>query len=437
MAGLIGRASGHVQSAATGGMSFAWNGAFYVVICPWSSRDKRHMRIAIAGAGVASLAAGAALARAGRDVTIFDRFDAPRPIGSGLVIQPVGQAVLATLGALDQAATRGQFITRLVGSEARGERRVLDVQYDPGGRRGTQGLAIHRAALFDVLLQAARDAGATLVPAHEVTGLSGDVRRRLRFADGRESTPFDLVIDASGAGSPLTPLRPRALPYGAIWGTVPWPADTALPATRLTQRYVRARHMLGVLPVGLVPGKTGPRAAIFWSLPRRDLAAWQAAPLEDWKAGAATVWPEFAPFLRTVTTHADMTPAFYSHGTLHRPARPGLIHIGDAAHQASPQLGQGANMALLDAQALSIALRQVPDNLPAALAACHRLRRRHLVIYQVLSRMLTPMYQSDSRALPLLRDHVLTPVSRLGLVQVLLSRLVCGDLVSPIRGGGP
>ena len=39
--------------------------------------------------------------------------------------------------------------------------------------------------------------------------------------------------------------------------------------------------------------------------------------------------------------------------TLRAPAEPGLIHLGDAWHTTSPQLGQGANMALLDAMAFS------------------------------------------------------------------------------------
>ena len=394
------------------------------------------LQIGIAGAGIGGLSAGVGLAQAGHAVTIFDRFDAPRPVGSGLVIQPVGQAVLAGLGALDGAVARGQLIDRLLGSVAGRNIRALDVTYDPGEARGVRGLAIHRAALFDVLLEAARAAGADIIASHEVAGVSDAPKRAFAFLDGDQSPPFDLIIDATGSGSPLSPLRARALPYGAIWGTVPWPEHTNLTQTQLTQRYVAARHMLGVLPVGLLPADDTPRAAIFWSLPRSGLDTWRSGSLDDWKAQATAIWPDFAPFLTTIQCHADMTPAFYAHGTLRRPLQRGLVHIGDAAHQASPQLGQGANMALLDARALLAALAAHPGDIPTALATYTRARKWHLAIYQLLSRLLTPMYQSDSRALPFLRDHVLTPVSRLGLVQSLLARLVCGDLVTPIRGAG-
>ncbi len=109
-----------------------------------------------------------------------------------------------------------------------------------------------------------------------------------------------------------------------------------------------------------------------------------------------------------------MTQARYAHGTLRRPLAPGLVHIGDAAHRASPQLGQGANMALLDALALGLALRGPLEDAPADYAA---MRRWHVLIYQGLSAAFTPMYQSGSRSLPWLRDRLLAPASTLPLVR--------------------
>ncbi|MEO1307619.1 MAG: FAD-dependent monooxygenase, partial [Pseudomonadota bacterium] len=148
---------------------------------------------------------------------------------------------------------------------------------------------------------------------------------------------------------------------------------------------------------------------------------------------AQTLWPDIAPFLQSVERHDDMTMARYTHGTLNRPVAERLIHLGDAAHRASPQLGQGANMALLDAYALAWALRQRTD-LADALALYKTSRRWHVRIYQWMSWAFTPQYQSDSRALPWLRDQVLMPVSRIPPVPRILSSLVCGTLVSPVAG---
>lgn len=385
------------------------------------------LRIAIAGAGIGGLAAAAALARAGHAVTVYDRFAEPAPVGSGLVIQPVGQTVLAELGAAEEAERRGARVHRMLGHAAESGRRVLDVSYDaPGVPRF--GLALHRAALFDLLHRAALSAGAGIVADHEVTGAESG---HLRFASG-QAGPFDLIVDASGAGSVLSPMRARPLGYGALWATVDWPHGTALPWNELRQVYRRADRMLGVLPVGQVPGQAGRKAAIFWSLPADGHAAWCAAGLDAWRAEAEALWPEFAPFAAQIERPEQMTMARYAHGTLSRPFDDRLAFIGDAAHRASPQLGQGANMALLDAWALARALEAARGDVALALKWYAQARRWHVRSYQFMSRLFTPQYQSDSRWLPVLRDRALFPMSQVRPVTGMLTRLVCGDLLPPL-----
>lgn len=384
------------------------------------------MDIAIAGAGIGGLAAGALLARAGHRVAIYDQFDAPAPVGSGLIIQPVGQAVLDRLGAGEAARAHGTAIRRMLGHEAAGDRPVLDVRYDRDGR-GVAGLAIHRAALFEALHAAAVAAGVRVLPRHRVTGARDG---RLSFAHGGEGGPFDLVVDASGARSAISPLRARELPYGAVWGTVDWPAGCGLPDDQLTQRYRRADRMIGVLPVGTLPGGTARKAAIFWSLPSGGHEAWMQGGLERWRQDACALWPGFAPFAEQIDEPGRMTMARYSHGTLRRPWGERLAIIGDAAHRASPQLGQGANMALLDAAALAAALERAEGE--AALRLYAAARRWHVLAYQAMSWAFTPQYQSDSRLLPLLRDRLLYPLSQMPPLPALLSRLVRGDLLPPL-----
>src|SRR5690606_21677908 len=138
----------------------------------------------------------------------------------------------------------------------------------------------------------------------------------------------------------------------------------------------------------------GPRAALFWSLRGDRLAYWRAAGLDAWKADVLDLWPATAPLLDQNAHPDQLSFATYAHRTLRHPVGPGLIHLGDAWHSTSPQLGQGANMALLDAYALALGLRRA-RTLADALAETVRLRRDQIQLYQALSRLLTPLYQSD------------------------------------------
>jgi 2-polyprenyl-6-methoxyphenol hydroxylase-like FAD-dependent oxidoreductase len=62
-----------------------------------------------------------------------------------------------------------------------------------------------------------------------------------------------------------------------------------------------------------------------------------------------------------------------------------------------------------------------------------RARRLHTKIYQAMSWAFTPMYQSDSKILSILRDRVLFPVSQIPPTPRILTSLVCGTMVSPLR----
>ena len=385
------------------------------------------MKIAIVGCGIGGLTAASFLADYGNEVIVFDQFAEPAPVGSGLVIQPVGFEVLRKLGIADRALQKGACGYRMLGLETDSGRKVLDVSYGELGGANF-GLGIHRASLFDILFRATKQRRVNIQAESKV--IQSTVINGLRFLElenGQQAGPFELVIDASGAQSTLSPLRARALPFGAIWGTVDWPEQTTLQYTQLEQRYRKASKMIGILPIGSLPNENGKKAALFWSMPRNDYELWLQTDIARWHAEAKKLWPELAPFIEQITQHEQMTMARYSHGQLFTPYAERLVFIGDSAHRASPQLGQGANMALLDAYALAIALEQY--SLDEALPAYAKARRNHVMIYQALSWAFTPMYQSDSKLLPLLRDWVLAPMSQLPPVAAMLTSLVKGSMV--------
>lgn len=390
------------------------------------------MKIAICGCGIGGISAAILAHRMGFDVSLFDQFETPEPVGSGLVIQPVGLKVLKQLGAAEAALSKGAKGFHMIGHEAKSGRRVLDVSYGPTGG-DSFGLGIHRASLLGALLDVAKSEGIVIIGQHRVASTQLSVKGRfVSFENGTTLGPFDLVIDTMGAGSPISKLNAKPLPYGAIWGTVDWPEDCALRYDRLQQRYRRASNMIGILPIGTLPGEDKKKAALFCSMPLTEIENWKNTPIEKWRTNATTLWPELAPFTDQITDHTQMTPALYSHGGLHTPYGDRIVHIGDAAHRASPQLGQGANMALLDAAALMECLETLPIN--QALPKYAKSRRLHTNFYQGMSWAFTPMYQSNSRILPILRDYILGPLSKVPPVPFILSSLVKGSLINPMRG---
>jgi 2-polyprenyl-6-methoxyphenol hydroxylase-like FAD-dependent oxidoreductase len=399
----------------------------------------RTLDIAIVGAGPAGLAAALFLQRDGHRVTIFEKFDRPRPVGSGLILQPTGLSVLNALGLLPAIVARGARIDRLHGADATSGRTVLDVGYaaGPGGRFG---IAVHRAALFGVLHRAVLADGIAIVTDTDVDRIDhvGQVPNLLSNTGAPIGT-FDLVVDASGTRSKLkaqshAPAEPKPLAYGAFWASLGWRGEGFDPHA-LSQRYDRARVMIGVLPIGRIEPDGHDMAAFFWSLKPAESEAVKALGINAWKARVAGYWPDCAAYLDQIGGFDDLALARYGHHTLKPPAGRGLAIIGDAAHSTSPQLGQGANMALLDAASLAYALRNTGD-VADALDSYAKARRFHVRLFQALSYLLTPFYQSDSTVVPFLRDTMVSTVARVPPVPRVLAAMVSGMLGRPLASAG-
>jgi 2-polyprenyl-6-methoxyphenol hydroxylase-like FAD-dependent oxidoreductase len=308
---------------------------------------------------------------------------------------------------------------------------VLDARFAelPGPK--SLGLGIHRASLFGLPFDAAVKSGVTIEPAHEVAASSCDATGRwLEFSNAERAGPFDLVIDALGLHTPLAPRCGKDLTFGALWATLPWPDTGPFQRNRLEQRYRAAREMVGVLPTGTRAGN-GEELAFFWSLPADGYERWQDRGLSAWRSEVAALWPECAPLAEQIVDPAQLSMARYAHRTLPAPAQHRLIHLGDAWHTASPQLGQGANMGLLDAWAVAEALRLSRDPLLVP-ALTVQLRGIHIALYQAATAFFTPLYQSNAATPAWVRDRLFAPASRWWPGKQIQAILMSGLLGAPL-----
>ena len=361
------------------------------------------LRVAVAGCGIAGLAAALFLHRARHEVVVFEQAQTPVPAGSGLLLQPPGMLVLQHLGVLNSALAAGQPVRRLYG-RTRAGRAVMDIRYNDW-LSGGFGLGIHRGVLWGLLYRAALNKGIAIRPGVHLERVErADGRTSVIAGDGAQHGPFDLVIAADGARSTLRKAHfsdaTREYEWGALWATLSQP--DGWDAECLAQRYDTARTMMGVLPVGRDLKGQGPDVTMFWSARGVDLDAVRA-DVAAWRNAALALWPEARPLVEQVTASEQLIPARYLDV---RPARwiaDSLVLIGDAAHGTSPQLGQGATLGLLDAFVLAAQL-SAPGELAPKLGAYVSLRRNHVHYYQWASRMLTPFFQSDSGMLAWTRD---------------------------------
>lgn len=359
--------------------------------------------IAVVGAGVAGLSCAIMLARSGRRVTLYERFQEPNAIGSGLMIQPTGLAALDRMGLRASLESRGHWIGGLHGVNVQG-RTIFNLRYGDLSP-ALYAVAVHRAALHQVLWGGFRRTGATLVTGCTVTAVEARHDGCAIPIDdrGQRHPAAELLIDASGTHSPIrarvTARAARPFPYGAVWASVP---DPGIAPGMLAQRYDDARVMIGLLPIGSIAPAGPPLAAFFWSLKPAEYDDWRRN-FPQWRERVATLWPALAPVLDHLPGPDALTLASYRHFTADRLWNGPQVLVGDAAHATSPQLGQGANQAMIDAVVLADAL-DAADSLAAALDRYAAARRRHVRFYQTASALMTPFFQSDSRLLARLRD---------------------------------
>ncbi|WP_199442214.1 FAD-dependent monooxygenase [Umezawaea beigongshangensis] len=308
--------------------------------------------VLVVGAGAAGTASAILLAEGGVRVDVVERKPDVGALGSGITLQGNALRVLRRLGVWDRVAELGYpFDTvglRAPDPEATLIAEIADAR--TGGADLPAALGMYRPDLARLLVERARERGASVRTGVTFTGLAQDADGvDVTFTDG-SSARYDLVIGADGVRSATraavgVDLEPTPTGMG-IWRVfAPRPAGVV----RTEIVYGGPCHIAGYCPTGenslyaylvedaqdrsgLTPEQ---RVEVVRALARGYRGHWD-------DIGASLSDPSLVNY------------TWFEAHVLDRPWNRGrVVLIGDAAHSCPPTLAQGAAQALEDAAVLA------------------------------------------------------------------------------------
>lgn len=387
----------------------------------------RRYRVGVVGFGTAGGLAAYLLAGDGHRVTLLDQAPRLGPVGAGILLQPSGQAVLERVGLLDQVVARAAPIDELDARHVGG--RPLVCNRYPLYRAGYRAYGVHRGVLFGVLQRAVATRPVEVrlaceIRSREVTP-AGVV---LTDACGGRHGPFDFVLACDGARSRMRAacgFRAQVWPYrhATLWAIAP---GAGVP-NKLFQVVDGTRRLCGLVPLG------DGLCTLYWGLPADDYPATVARGIDPLKEEIRRFCPEAGELLDFVHSFDQMLLTRYQAVRMPRWHDRHTLFLGDAAHAMSPHLGQGANLALVDAWRFAACLRESPD--PAtAFRRFAAVQRAYLRYYWLVTFALSPFFQGDARVLGWGRDLFLPLLPRVPWVRRQMLMTVGGLKGGFLRG---
>ncbi|HEX6226886.1 MAG TPA: FAD-dependent monooxygenase [Chryseolinea sp.] len=310
----------------------------------------RSKRFAIIGGGIGGLTLAIAMQRKGYSVTVYENAPAIKPLGAGLGLAANAVRAFMEIGISDDVLEAGSILKKISIKNQHGQV-LATTDSDRISRRYNvvNNFTIHRADLHDVLLRHLEEG--TLQLGRGCTDFTQDASGvTLKFQDGTSAT-VDYAIACDGVHSLFRKkLLPQSLPRYA--GYTCWRAviDDLPPSLNMneTSETWGAGSRFGIAPL------TNNR--LYWF-------ACVNAPENDQQKRSYTtkeLLKHFGNFhspipeiIRYTKDHQLIWNDIIDIKPLKQFAFGRILLLGDAAHATTPNMGQGACLAIEDAAILA------------------------------------------------------------------------------------
>ena len=313
-------------------------------------------KVVIIGGGIGGLCAAIALQQNGFEVSVCEKVEKLGAVGAGLTLWTNAVKVLRAIGVADQVIGAGSIVSRSYIRISNG-----DILHDARmgefeEKYGEPVVAIHRSVLHEILINALKPH--TLKLGVGFTKFEQDESKVTVQFDNGETDSADLLIGADGIHSGVRKqtfpnIQLRYSGYAAWRGVVETQDEVALGVTSESWG-VGARF--GIVRVD--------RKRVYWFATSNQPAGEESTG-EQRKAKLLSVfkdWHDPIPYLVNSTPAdsilqndiSDIPPfASWSQGR--------VTLLGDSAHATTPNMGQGACMAIESAYVLSRSLKEAAD----------------------------------------------------------------------------
>jgi 2-polyprenyl-6-methoxyphenol hydroxylase-like FAD-dependent oxidoreductase len=312
----------------------------------------------IIGGGIGGVTAAIALKQAGLDVTVYERAEELREVGSGLPLWTNALRTLHVLGLTGELEKLGVQVTSMCVTTWKGDT-LTDTKNDKHLKTlGTITIVVHRAELLTLLLKTLGEDNVQL--GMTCIGFSQDASGvTAQFANGQE-VRGDVLVGADGIHS-IT----RAQLFGLIKpkyvGYTCWRGLAHTSRTGLETWAWGKGCQFGITPMS--------QDRAYWFVQKYAPEGEEDKPggRKDGMRELFHDWHDPIPAVIEATAETDiLRNDIYELQHLHQWSNGHVTLLGDAAHAMTPNLGMGACQAIEDAVALAGCLKDT-TNIAAAL----------------------------------------------------------------------